>query len=852
MNIRCFIVIFFILGVISVQADTNSSYEDSLRHLIANEPDSLKVHHFFELGKVLSYSNLDEGIPPMEKAFELAGQLNKKELQAIINYELAGLYWHKGLNYKAMQLDRATFKIYESLSDTAGMGKTLMGIGVSYMVMGLNELALDHFTHALEYARITKNKELQIKTYLNMSALVSSMGKMELSHTYVNKGLELSGTSEEFEKSRGILLVNKASYFNSIGDQEMNLKLLELANDIFDVHQMTSNRITSSMSIAINEFDREGSDKKGIIQRIDSLCKESSDFGDYPALVSGLDIWVYMLMDFEEYYAAEILVDSLSSLCISMEMNDSYLSSLRTKAKIFQETGRHAKSSNILEKFITLKDSLNIANNQTQLSKVMSFLELDRKNLEINKLKSQMANDRVIDDQKTMILSLLLVLIVILIVVFFFFYRNMKTIEGQKRKLKHDNSKVKRSNKRLNEQQELLKELNENLIIEKAVANKATKSKANFLSTMSHELRTPLNGILGISKVMQGSKMNKEEVKENLDILDFSANNLLSLINDILDYSKLDEKKVSLERKEENLPTYIEKLERSVRISAQNKGLELRCSTSENLPKLVYCDITRINQVMNNLLNNAMKFTHQGSVSIGVQLLQRIERKATIRFSVKDTGIGISEENSLNIFERFAQAEASTTRKYGGSGLGLSICKSLVELMDSELVLESEIGKGSLFYFDIELDEIEISENAGMSGQIDESNIEEEDWNDLNVLVVDDNEINRTVIGGMLGLYDISVGYAENGQLAVEAVKNGDYNCILMDIQMPVMDGYYATALIRKTHPEITIIALTAGGFEEFNSDIRSGDFNDFLRKPVVIEKILEVLQKTLHQVKAK
>ncbi len=139
-----------------------------------------------------------------------------------------------------------------------------------------------------------------------------------------------------------------------------------------------------------------------------------------------------------------------------------------------------------------------------------------------------------------------------------------------------------------------------------------------------------------------------------------------------------------------------------------------------------------------------------------------------------------------------------------------------------------------------------------MSGQIDESNIEEEDWNDLNVLVVDDNEINRTVIGGMLGLYDISVGYAENGQLAVEAVKNGDYNCILMDIQMPVMDGYYATALIRKTHPEITIIALTAGGFEEFNSDIRSGDFNDFLRKPVVIEKILEVLQKTLHQVKAK
>jgi signal transduction histidine kinase/ActR/RegA family two-component response regulator len=388
-----------------------------------------------------------------------------------------------------------------------------------------------------------------------------------------------------------------------------------------------------------------------------------------------------------------------------------------------------------------------------------------------------------------------------------------------------------------------LKELNSRLNETLKEVNKLSNARMDFLSTMSHELRTPLNGVIGISNTLI-SQNPSEEQKENLAILQFSAENLMALINDILDFNKLDSDKVALEKVPFNLAAHIRKNCASVEMKAKEKMLDLRLSIAREIEnKIVFSDPTRLNQVLLNLLNNAIKFTEKGYVHLTAQMVKKEEGTMTVHFSVEDSGIGIEPDKQDHIFEVFAQATASTNRNYGGTGLGLPIVKKVLSMFNSKILLVSEPGSGSRFHFDINFEYREVE-----ASDIKQRKAEKQELSGLRVLVAEDNAINILVLRKALEQWSIVPQVAKNGQEAVEKLKADDYDLILMDLYMPVMDGCQATEKIRRLadpkKASVPIVALTANVSEDVIARVLDAGMNDYLSKPFYPDHLLEKIRK--------
>ncbi len=364
----------------------------------------------------------------------------------------------------------------------------------------------------------------------------------------------------------------------------------------------------------------------------------------------------------------------------------------------------------------------------------------------------------------------------------------------------------------------------------KAAKNKAEESafaKAQFLSNMSHELRTPLNGIIGATNLLlQDQHLSGQS--ENLNILKFSSEHILSLINDILDLSKLDANKVNLERIPVDIPKFINTIGSTFAQQFKNKDLPFEVIVGDNLTRSVITDPTRLNQVLTNLLSNALKFTSSGGVKLEVKAISIKSESSHIEFSVTDSGIGIGEEKLKKIFDQFTQADEKTTRKYGGTGLGLTISQKLVALMGGELRVESKHNKGSKFYFDIVVPVYMGKEKA----YINETPVDYIKLSGMRVLIAEDNTINMMIASRFLDKWGIIYSKAKNGLEAVSLFGKHDFDVILMDLEMPEMDGYGALSEIRKTNTDIPAIAFTASVFENMREKLADCGFNDYVRKP--------------------
>ncbi len=367
----------------------------------------------------------------------------------------------------------------------------------------------------------------------------------------------------------------------------------------------------------------------------------------------------------------------------------------------------------------------------------------------------------------------------------------------------------------------------------KEFAEGASKAKEEFLSMMSHEIRTPLNGVIGITNILLQENPRPQQ-KENLDILKASANHLLALINDILDYNKIDSQNLRIEKIPFNLGESLDVMCRSLILEAKAKSLDFEWSFDADLPIGVIGDPVRINQVMNNLISNAIKFTNEGFVKFSV----RRAGKDRFLFEVKDSGVGISPDHQKLVFERFTQSSSEISRKYGGTGLGLTISKKLVELMGGKLKLESGVGIGSTFSFELELQE----ENSIKSPNTASPN-HRGALQDCSVLLAEDNLVNQLVARKFLENWGASLVIAANGKEAIERLSEKPYDLILMDIQMPEMDGLEATRLIRllddPQQANIPIVALTASVVNKEKDWIRKHGFDGFVFKPFKPEDLL-------------
>ncbi len=394
-----------------------------------------------------------------------------------------------------------------------------------------------------------------------------------------------------------------------------------------------------------------------------------------------------------------------------------------------------------------------------------------------------------------------------------------------------------------------LKRINEELVKAKKAAEAAAEAKSIFLANMSHEIRTPMNGIIGMVDILKKTPLTPEQ-KEYVQIIESSGENLLTIINDILDYSKIEAGRIELEKIPINLREEINNVVKILQIQADRKNLPLIVEINDDVPQYLIGDPVRLKQIIINLVNNAIKFTEKGSIRIIVEKQQINGTKAHLLFKVIDTGIGISEEGKKRLFKSFSQVDRSTTRKFGGTGLGLAISKNLTEMMGGEIGLESEVGAGSTFWFTVVL-EITDKENYEKNHKTEKiDDIKEKLKVKLNVLLVEDNVINQKVALVNLNNLGHNTDVANNGKEAVEMFRKKEYDLIFMDIQMPEMDGIEATKKIREIEKnnnairKIPIIAMTANTMEGDKEKYLQAGMNDYVSKPFKQKELVAIFNK--------
>lgn len=392
-----------------------------------------------------------------------------------------------------------------------------------------------------------------------------------------------------------------------------------------------------------------------------------------------------------------------------------------------------------------------------------------------------------------------------------------------------------------------IKQAERELLKAKQVAENAAMAKQQFLSNMSHEIRTPMNAVIGMTNLLLQENPKPDQI-DSLKILKFSSENLLDLINDVLDYSKIESGKISFEQIDFNLIELVNNVKEIHCLAAKEKGLKFKVKVDSDLPTMIIGDPTRLAQILNNLVSNAIKFTNSGSVIIDLSLNRAVGNLVDIDFAVTDTGIGIDADKKDYIFESFTQASNDTTRVFGGTGLGLAITKKIVELLGGSISVKSMVGMGASFIFNLQFKKSKkkVSDTSIPKVVSDFSSLA-----GYKILLVEDNEINVIVARKFMQNWGLHIDCAGNGTEAVEKVIDNHYDLVLMDLEMPKMDGYEATKVIRSIgddkFKQLPIIALTASLLTEINKQILEAGIDDYVAKPFSPTELHSKIRQYLH-----
>ena len=426
------------------------------------------------------------------------------------------------------------------------------------------------------------------------------------------------------------------------------------------------------------------------------------------------------------------------------------------------------------------------------------------------------------------------------------FYRERNARKEAEELLEKKSSEVYNINKNL---EKLIYE--RTLELEEALkaANIAKEVKSNFLANMSHEIRTPMNGIIGFTQLLLKTNL-EEKQKKYVGIIESSTKTLMSIINNILDFSKIESGKTEIDLVEVDMTKELTNNILLFSKDAKKKGINYNFNIDEKIADFLYVDIHKVKQVLSNLINNAIKFTDENKkINIDIDLKDDLDNKQTILFSVEDQGVGIHPDKQSKIFEAFTQADNSITRKFGGTGLGLNISTAIVKLLGGKLQLKSEENIGSTFFFELEFEKVQNSHNNEteiLDLDIKNNTSDMSDYSqNLNILVVDDNEINLLLISEVLKNLNIKFVLAQDGQDAINKCKEEKFDIILMDINMPILNGIEATHILRDTYKiETPIIALTANSLEGDKEKFIENGMNDYLSKPFNVDKFKDIINK--------
>lgn len=483
-------------------------------------------------------------------------------------------------------------------------------------------------------------------------------------------------------------------------------------------------------------------------------------------------------------------------------LNESY----KVLSEVYEKSGNYALANTNLKLFIKLNDSISSAKEASLLAGKQLIDENKDTLIQTQAEQIKERNESESLNRLTTILSVGLITILSLLTLSLY---------------KNNNIRLKTNN--------MLYKKNEELLTEKERAEIAAKTKTNFLSTVTHELRTPLYAVIGLTNMLLEENPKPEQI-QHLKSLKFSGDYLLTFINDILQINKIEANKVELDPEIFNLKNKVENVIAALNNSAQDNNIFIHFEYDKKLPEIFNGDQLKISQILINLIGNAIKFTKDGDIWVRVIQLDKKDKNYSIRLEIEDNGIGISKEKQESMFESFAQGSVQINRKYGGTGLGLSIVKGLIKILKGKIYLKSELGQGTTFFVELPLEEAE--EKATNKKKDFAKDINNLDLTNVRILVVEDNKINQMITKKILNKMNLVCDLVDNGEDAVEKVKEVEYDVVLMDIHMPGISGLEATKQIRSFDKELTIFALTAVTLEDKMHEFEEAGFDDIISKP--------------------
>lgn len=843
---------------------------DQLRIALQSEQaDSVRVKTLYRLAYRLVKIEGDEALTHAAKGLELAKKTKNYRYWGNFHYIQARIHRHQGEPQRAqqqidlaidifkknkkvsrlcnamnvagwLQYDKGAFDLArlqfetallqaQQLEDSVLIAVNYNDIGATYHKQATYEQAILNYTKAARIRENLNNEYGLMTSYNNLGVLYKQMDQLDVALQYYNKGLLIAKKLED--------QLRISSYYNNIGNIYHDSGNYDKAAAYYDDGLAIAKTINAKSRIAqfyyiIGTNFAAKEQFKLAIQNLEESLTRYEKLGEQANQAN-------VLLELGNVYVAiENPAKGVKYLHEAERLSEA-MGYGQLKEKLWQDLAKAlAANQQYKEAYAYQHTYIEERDKLFSNEKVKTILDLQTQYEAEYKAKEQalkienMHKESIYEKSKYY--YTLGILALLCIVIFMLFYTNYQKQKANK-KLSKQQKEIIQKNKTLRTKNTELKEAKE-------LAESAAKAKAEFLSTMSHEIRTPMNAVVGMTNILLDESPRFDQI-DNLKTLKFSANNLLSLINDILDFSKIESDNVALEKVPFSIEQTLEGIIETFKLSCSRNELALRLDyQSNNLDKYLIGDPTRLTQILTNLMGNAIKFTKEGAVSLCAKVAELKDDEVRIFFAVQDTGIGIPEDRKAAIFESFTQAMSSTTRMYGGTGLGLAITKRLVELHGGKVAVDSTLGEGSTFYFTVSFPLGEVIVNTPMQT----SSIAREGLEDVRILMAEDNKINQLVAQKILGKWEIDLELANDGLEAYEMLQQNDYDLILMDIHMPIMDGYDATRKIRALPGKkgnIPIIALTASAFSTVAEEAREAGMNDHLGKPfkpdALFDKIL-------------
>jgi two-component system, NarL family, sensor histidine kinase BarA len=808
---RRIVFVFFVLSVpfegwcgIGLQ-QTIIAPIDSIEQVLATQgPDTNRVKTLLLLGAKIN-AKPNDNLRYGTEALDLAIKLNYKKGIADAKKVCSMSENTLGHVDTAIQLLEEAIQIYTEIGDQVGLAQAYSAIGFQLNNLGNRKQALDYHMKSLAIREKLNNKSEIANSLNNIGMLYNDESKYDEALAYYIKALSIK---KEIGESIGIAqaLNNIALVHESKGDYK---NALDYYSQSFQI--CTDLNITFGLALNYSNiggvYGQMGDYQKAIeyYHKAIVLQEEMEHLWGLMYSHKGL-ARVYLLM--KNYSQAQIHGEACYELAKLQKAKNIIVEISEILSQIFEGTGDYKNALKFHQEFKMYSDSIAAEQTSIEITKLALKYEYDKKvdGLQNRQRQESMAHENEIENKTRQNTFLVLLIILLGSFAIFMFVNRRKLLQARKQ------------------------------------ADLANRSKSEFLTNMSHEIRTPLNAVIGFSDLLLQTKL-QEHQHEYAETLKQSADSLLSIVNDILDFSKIESGKMELDIHSSQVQEVANQSLSIVRFFSSQKSFPTLLEIDPDVPDFLEFDSVRVRQILVNLLNNALKFTREGSVVLEIkQMGQNQIGQPIIRFSVIDTGIGIDKSNQDRIFEAFAQEDASTTRKFGGTGLGLTISNKLLLMMGSRLQLTSELGRGSSFYFDLELPfgqptlEAQVIKRAQLSTEILNHS-----WK---IVIAEDNPVNNILTTTILrNLFPKAVIMgANNGAEAVSVCQRITPDIVFMDVQMPEMNGYEATRIIRKNENQhrAIIIALTAGAMDSERERCLEAGMNDFITKPIDILKFRE------------